>query len=975
MTKTFISRHTIKIETLLVFLLAASVRLTHLSVFRVVDEEDRWAWGIDFFQALLAGDLPATLIGDGYPGIFPAWLESIWLFLAALYRSVLQGSWIGDDGIYLLLHEWGRWSNLAYQRFPIVLINTLLVVAVFLYVRHLFDRKVALVAAILISLDPFYLSDSRVNRAEALVSGLMTLSFLALVVAAKKSDWRQFIFSGIVGGLAWLTKSQALVLIPMFGAIGLIWYWQKDRNLLQAVFRTAKVMVIWVIIASITFIVLWPAAWTIPEATFDLMSRFITRKVGEEGVKIFFLGRTVLDEDPGYIFYPVIFLLRVTPLVLLSLIASFVLVARQQWQSSAGFDWRTRLDKQGVWTVILFALLYVGGMSLGSHKHGRFLMPAFPTIHIVAAVGMVMLMHRFGWLAQRMWLGVIGILLIQLVTVLPYHPYYYTFYNPLMGGGQAAMRLTRVGWGEGMNEVADYLNTLDDPESLTVSTRFHQYLLGYPGKTINLDSRGRWVQADKIIFYVQQAQRMLDPSPGVIRYFQTHIPPEKIITIDGIDYAWVYPNPIEYPANPEIDQVDNQLALFGYRWQMGGADPPEAQAELVWENLSGLDPTVGIRLWGHSENVSDWYVCHTKTGFESAAKQIGDVVESSCPLPNNELTAGLYSLQIGIQETNQAWNTLDFAAGWSAIEVQTNGQIKRVSPNTAFARLADEAVPSAATRLARAFDYTVYLLAYELTPKTPTPGQPLTLTLYWQNTEPRKQDVDVSIQGFIGDERIVLLNGPPVGGERPTSSWQPGEVIQDTWVIPLPEDLAAPAQLRLDVNLFRPDILRPLQVRNLEGVDIPGAITQVRIVPNVWPTYEGTQPLNFTFDDAIKLIGQQQTQSTDGATLDIHLYWQSLQAFEQDQMTFIHLLKPDGTMATQSDVPPAHGRYPVSAWQENDIVLSYHTLSIPPDLPAGAYRLVAGLYHPTNWTRLPAQDANGQSMPDQAVPIGELVIP
>src|SRR5262245_5663430 len=157
---TFWQKYQRYLETLLVFLLAASVRLTSLNVFRVVDEEDRWAWAIDFYQALLAGDLSGTLVGDGYPGIFPAWLETLWLLAGSLYRSILQGGWIGNEGIYLLIHEWSRSDYLGVQRFPVVLVNTLLVVIIFLYLRRLFGLKIAILSAILISFDPFYLSDS-----------------------------------------------------------------------------------------------------------------------------------------------------------------------------------------------------------------------------------------------------------------------------------------------------------------------------------------------------------------------------------------------------------------------------------------------------------------------------------------------------------------------------------------------------------------------------------------------------------------------------------------------------------------------------------------------------------------------------------------------------------------------------------------------------------------------------------------------
>src|SRR5688572_7293017 len=196
---TFWQKYQIYLESLFVFLLAAAVRLTSLNVFLIVDEEDRWAWAVDFYRALLAGDLAGTLVGDGYPGIFPAWLESLWLFAGSLYRSILQGGWLGDEGVYVLIHEWSRSEYLAVQRFPVVLANTLLVVIIFLYLRQLFGQKIALLGAVLISLDPFYLSDSRVNRAEALLTGLMTVSLLALILALRQQQRKHLVISAIVG--------------------------------------------------------------------------------------------------------------------------------------------------------------------------------------------------------------------------------------------------------------------------------------------------------------------------------------------------------------------------------------------------------------------------------------------------------------------------------------------------------------------------------------------------------------------------------------------------------------------------------------------------------------------------------------------------------------------------------------------------------------------------------------------------------
>ncbi|RMF01707.1 MAG: phospholipid carrier-dependent glycosyltransferase, partial [Chloroflexi bacterium] len=592
----------IYLETLFVLALAGVVRLTSLNVFRAIDEEDRWAWATDFYRALLAGDLPATLVGDGYPGIFPAWLETVWLFLASLYRSVLQGRWIGDDGVFLLIHQWSRTDFLGMQRLPVALANTALVVIIFLYCRKLFGRWIALLSAIFISLDPFLLSDSRVNRAEGLLTGLMFVALLALIHSLREGERgraanRPLLLSALFGGLAMLTKSQAVVLLPMFGVISLLWIWRAGGP--RRFVRWLSVMVIWTAAAVAVFVVLWPAAWTVPADTFNLVTGFATRKVGAEGVKLFFLGRTVLDEDPGLIFYPLIFLLRATPAMLIGLLIGL-------WQGVAHLrlaidDLQTNkpealssklkilLDDAGMWVLLAYALMYTAGMSLGSHKQDRFLMAAFPALNVLAAQAYVWLAARRGWSNRARWSGAAALLALSLLTALPYHPYYFSYFNPLAGGGPVASRLVRIGWGEGMDQVSAYLNQQPHPEEQVVATRFWRFMMHYPGEPINLDNDGEWVRADKIIFYIQQYQRMLDPSPGVIRYFQQHVPPEKIITINGIDYAQIYPNPIQYPAHPPDDQLNNQFRLLGYRWNDGAVT-------LIWENLAN-PPGVEVRLW------------------------------------------------------------------------------------------------------------------------------------------------------------------------------------------------------------------------------------------------------------------------------------------------------------------------------------------------------------------------------------------
>ncbi len=92
-------------------------------------------------------------------------------------------------------------------------------------------------------------------------------------------------------------------------------------------------------------------------------------------------------------------------------------------------------------------------------------------------------------------------------------------------------------------------------------------------------------------------------------------------------------------------------------------------------------------------------------------------------------------------------------------------------------------------------------------------------------------------------------------------------------------------------------------------------------------------------------------------------------------MLFLHLIDSEGKLVTQSDVLPAQGYFPTSAWQPGDVVLSWHQLRLPDNLPFAEYTMLAGLYRPGDGTRLPVPDSNHQPFPNNAAPIGQISLP
>jgi hypothetical protein len=105
----------------------------------------------------------------------------------------------------------------------------------------------------------------------------------------------------------------------------------------------------------------------------------------------------------------------------------------------------------------------------------------------------------------------------------------------------------------------------------------------------------------------------------------------------------------------------------------------------------------------------------------------------------------------------------------------------------------------------------------------------ITLTLYWEASEPVSRDYQVFVHGLdaVG-ESLVQADSAPLDGRYPTGQWRAGRVIADPHSLVLPEgaDLARlyvglyalPETTRLAVTDARPDV----EIVS-DGVIIPAA--------------------------------------------------------------------------------------------------------------------------------------------------------
>jgi len=645
-------------------LLALAFRVPGLTVFLTADEARSWfGRSIIFLDSLLRMDWMNTGPGGSVP-----YIENVSLSPAPGVTTM----WTGAIGIILQYWRQGAPGSLAQflidlpfdpldpamlfsLRLPGVLVAVAAVGLTYWWARSLLGRWGAWLTAALIALDPFHLALSRVLGHDALVSTFMWLSLLAFLRAinepasAKLLASRRLtthssylLVSGACAGLAFLSKYPALYLGGFVALAMLIVYLIQPGGVTSPVSvfsRWFRDLVLWSIAAGLVGLILWPVMWVDLLGPITTIMNDALRVSGSAHQKgSFFLGQPVAD--PGVLFYPLVILLRTTPLVFLGFLLSIWLLLRRRLEVGEENNRFPSTQNLAITVLILLAyvVLYTLLVTYGGKKQDRYLLPAFPAIVMLATIGYLFVLKslpasRFSWIIP------IGLILVQIAFVFPYYPYYFTFYNPLAGGGRAAAKTLQVGWGEGLNEAAAYLNSLPDVESTQVtswySTTFEPYFHGqaiYKTEDEKISRSPKpGLAADYVIFYVNQTQRQL-PSEGALQYFRSR-PPVYTVTLSGIDYAWIYPSVgMQHVLAGEVRLV-GQAELLGYNLTTEAGQPlestyPESVVFLTlyweWQGKSVDDP-IRVSLIDTEGQTRGW----------------GNHIETASPLPFEEWQEGM----------------------------------------------------------------------------------------------------------------------------------------------------------------------------------------------------------------------------------------------------------------------------------------------------------------------------------------------
>ncbi len=199
---------------------------------------------------------------------------------------------------------------------------------------------------------------------------------------------------------------------------------------------------------------------------------------------------------------------------------------------------------------MLFILIFTLLMTASVKKFDRYIMPVVLPLNLLAAVGFYAAVKvgkgLIGKKSLRIAAAVLFLVLIagfQGLLVYQAFPYGLSYYNPLMGGSQKAPEVMMVGYGEGLDQAAEYMMTIPKKVDKVVYSfysgvfGFHYFQQIKEMPWYEMHFTDEVFEADYWVLYLSQKQRGM--SPPAFEFVEGH-QPEYTVVINGIEYAWVY---------------------------------------------------------------------------------------------------------------------------------------------------------------------------------------------------------------------------------------------------------------------------------------------------------------------------------------------------------------------------------------------------------------------------------------------------
>ena len=364
-------------------------------------------------------------------------------------------------------------SILEWSRWPIILLGTILVAALFWWAREMAGAWAGWIALILAVFDPNLIANSRLVTTDLGLACFLLLAMWRLWHWLEDPSRKNLILVGIFAGLTMTTKFTGVMVWPMIVVISLLWGWEigdwrleigqsgsgdqrlgagQNRQSRNRRLPISNLLKSWIVMGLIAFFTLWAVygfdVSPLPNMSIPLPASFYPYSMWDTFVGIeeqpktsFLLGQT--SPRGWWYYFPVALLLKTSLPLLILFVWGTAVFLKQKGIRYASILWVPPL---------FYMLLAMTGRIAIGYRH---ILPVVPFLILLAAqvgrleigdwrLGIKDNLQSHGRRPLISNLLVTGLLLWTIIGTARIYPHQESYFNELAGGsrerGQSAGR-------------------------------------------------------------------------------------------------------------------------------------------------------------------------------------------------------------------------------------------------------------------------------------------------------------------------------------------------------------------------------------------------------------------------------------------------------------------------------------------------------------------------------------------------------
>ncbi len=217
-------------------------------------------------------------------------------------------------------------------------------------------------------------------------------------------------------------------------------------------------------------------------------------------------------------------------------------------------------------------------------------------------------------------------------------------------------------------------------------------------------------------------------------------------------------------------------------------------------------------------------------------------------------------------------------------------------------------------------------------------GRVMRVTLYWQVEDKIANDALISVKLVRRDKRVVgQIDHRPVRDAYPTTAWRAGEIIADTYDVPLFLGIT-PSRYAVNVTMYDATSGAVLGQRDLEPIALePDVSAPRRELWNIAHTLDadfGVLSLaGFSLDSSERVVVRP------GDAIPLTLLWRGgANKLPDNLVARVWLEDATGKSVASREIPLSVG-YPPFQWQANIFVRDWLPVRVPANVADGKYQV------------------------------------